>query len=413
MVFLPGFSTMDGIKVLLANKFFFLKGGSERVFFQERDFLLQLGVKVIDFSMEDSQNFYSPHSSYFVSNIDYQNDRGFLKKLCEAVQLVHSVEAIKKLTKLIEMESPDIAHLHNVYHQITPSIIPLLKKHGVKVVVTLHDGKLICPGYHMLDRGKVCVNCRNGSFWRPAVKNCQGSRLRGLLLTIEAYWHKWAGSYEQVDRFLVPSRFMADLISQRIPKEKISVLHNGVDINKYLPSYNGKGYTLYFGRISKEKGIETLLKAHGAFTGKRNLKVVGTGPLLKELRERYHNVEFLGYKHGANLRGIIANSAFVVAPSECYENCSMVVLEAMAMGKPVIGTRIGGIPEQIEERKTGLLFEAGNVQDLRDKMALLWDDQELRAKMGKASREKLEKEYSMNSHCARLLAIYEEVLSEI
>jgi len=402
---------MNKFSILLANKYFFLKGGSETVFFQERDFLLKSGTKVIDFSMEDSQNFLSPHSQYFVSNIDYHKVKGALSKVCLAAKMIHSREAISKLTKLIEKETPDLAHLHNIYHQLTPSIIPLLKKHSVRVLVTLHDGKLICPSYNMLCKGQICVDCGGTSFWKPALKNCDGSRLQGVLLTLEAYWHKWVKSYDHVDRFLVPSRFLSQLVSQRISKDKITVLPNGVDTNKYTPNFDDRGYALYFGRISSEKGIETLLQAHGVFNGKKVLKVVGTGPLMKDLQGRYRDAKFLGYKSGNNLLETIGNSAFVVVPSEWYENCSMVVLEAMAMGKPVIGSRIGGIPEQIEEDETGLLFEPGNVEDLRNKMVFLWDNKKIRKDMGRAARARLENEFSLDEHCSKLLKIYKETLA--
>ncbi len=406
-------SGLGRMKVLVANKFFYSKGGSERVFFQEREFLKSQGIEVVDFSMHDKKNLPSMYSDYFIKNINYYDKRKLASRLLNGINFIHCAEAVRNIKRIINVEKPDIAHLHNIYHQLTPAIIKKLKKHDIKVLLTLHDSKLICPSYLMLDQGKICTVCEGKKFWKLITRSCQDSMLNKLLLMIEAYWHKWARSYERVDRFLVPSRFLVELISQRIPKEKISILPNGVDVNEYSPHFNHQGYALYFGRISKEKGIETLLKAYRLFNGKKKLKVAGTGPLLKELQERYEysDVEFMGYKHGSALKKIIANASFVIVPSELYENCSMVVLEAMAMGKPVIGAKIGGIPEQIEDNKTGLLFEPGSVRDLRDKMALLWDNEELGVMMGKAAREKLEKEFSLNYHFAQLLAIYEELLS--
>ena len=394
------------MKVLLANKFFFLNGGSETVFFQERNFLLRKGFNVIDFSMEEPRNFSSDYASYFVSNINYHATRGVFDKIKDVAKFVRSPEAIRKIQRLVEKEKPDIVHLHNIYHQLTPSIIPILKKSGAKVVLTLHDGKLICPGYLMLDKGEICTSCQGHSFWKPVVKNCQGSRSQGLLLALEAYWHKWSKNYEKVDMYIAPSQFLGDLVSIRIPKERIRVLRNGIDTISYMPSFCDKGYALYFGRLSKEKGIETLLNAYKYMGNSLTLKVVGTGHLEDELRREYQSVEFLGYKEGDELNDTIAESAFVVIPSEWYENCSMVVLEAMAMGKPVIGSRIGGIPEQVEDGKTGLLFEMGNVEELADKMRLLSENPEMRKRMGIEARKKLEVEYSLNKHCDELLKVY-------
>jgi glycosyltransferase involved in cell wall biosynthesis len=399
------------MKVLLVNKFFFLKGGSERVFFQERDFLINNGVNVLDFSMKDSSNISSDCSNYFISNIDYHSNRRFFTGLNQALKFIHSSEAIEKLEKLVKDEKPDIAHLHNIYHQITPSIISVLKKHNVRVVLTLHDGKLICPRYLMLDKGKICTACRGHSFWKAVFKNCVGSRGQGLLLAAEAYWHKWVKSYEEVDLFISPSRFLADLVSKRISREKIRVIHNGIDLGAYCYSSNDDGYALYFGRLSKEKGIETLLQAHKNLDDAGKLVVVGTGLMEHELQKRYQKAEYLGYKAGEALKRIIENSAFVIVPSEWYENCSMVILEAMAIGKPVIGSRVGGIPEQIDDGRTGLLFEMGNKEELAKKMNMLSKDPDTRKRMGLAARKKLEQEYSLNQHCTKVMQIYEELIS--
>lgn len=398
------------MKVLLANKFFYQNGGSERVFFQEREYLIDLGHSVVDFSMEDNRNLQSPTSSFFVPNINFNEKASFAKKIKQGASFVHSPVAVRNIESLIKQEKPQIAHLHNIYHQLSPSIIPTLQKHGLKVVLTLHDTKLICPSYLALDSDGICTVCNGSRFWKPFTRNCQQSRVQGLLLSAEAMWHQWRCSYDGVDLFLAPSQFLADLISIRIPKEKIRVVQNGIDVDEYQPHYEDEGYGLYLGRLSKEKGIPTLLKAHASLNTSVPLKIVGTGPLQDELKQAYPNSEYLGYKTGQELKGLVANAAFVVVPSECLENCSMVVLEAMAFGKPVIGSRIGGIPEQIEDGKSGFLFEMGNAAELADKMLKLSEDKSLRQKFGRAAREKLEREYSLADHCSQLLGIYQGLL---
>ena len=251
--------------ILLANKFFHLNGGSEFVFFHERNYLLKNGYKVIDFSMQDKRNLPSPFSMQFVPNISYRVSDRTLNYIKKAAFFVHSPVAVKKIKELVEKEKPEIAHLHNIYHHLTPSIIPILKSYGIKVIMTLHDGKLICPAYNMLNKNKLCVACKGKFFWKPIIKNCQRSLAREVLLSIEAYFHKWKKSYEYVDRFLVPSNFYYNLISMRFDQKKIAVLFNGVDLRKYTTSFSSENYALYYGRISKEKGIETLLKAHQSF----------------------------------------------------------------------------------------------------------------------------------------------------
>ncbi len=402
------------MKILLANKFFFLNGGSETVFFQERDYLLNQGIPVIDFAMNHPNNFTSKYSDSFIATVDYQTDKknSVWSSMAEAMAFVHNRDASKSLEQLIQKEKPNIAHLHNIYHQITPAIIPLLKKHGIKVIMTLHDYKLLCPSYSMIDNdGIICDKCSGKSFWHSAVNKCQsGAGFKSLLLAIEGYWHKWARSYDMVDLFLSPSTFLAELmVKYRIDQEKILVLHNGIDTNKFSHSEEDAGYAVYFGRISREKGVQTLLKAHQSSKTKLPLKIVGTGPLLHEMQEKYPQAEYTGYKIGDELYKLISESSFVVVPSEWYENCSMVVLEAMAMGKPVIGSKTGGIPEQVEDGKTGFLFEMGNVEELVAKMSLLAGNAQLRRKMGKAARKKLELDYSLNAHCRKLFSIYEDL----
>ncbi len=184
------------MKIILINKFFHLNGGSETVFFQEREFLQQQGHTVIDFSMEDGRNLPSPYSQFFVPNTSYDSGGGALKKIQQAVSFIHSSVAVRKLESLLIQEKPQIAHLHNIYHQLTPSIIPLLKKHKVKVVLTLHDCKLVCPGYLALHNEQICTCCTGGRFSRAFTTNCQNSRVRSFLLTAEAFFHKWKKSYD-------------------------------------------------------------------------------------------------------------------------------------------------------------------------------------------------------------------------
>lgn len=399
------------MKILLANKFFHLNGGSETVFFQEREFLLAGGHQVIDFSMQDKRNLASKYSEYFVKNIDFHQSVNLKNKIRSAISFIHSTEAVRKVEQLIVHEKPDIAHLHNIYHQLTPSIIPILKKHGVKVVVTLHDYKLICPSYLALKDGKICDACQGKYFWKPFTSNCQSSRLQGLMLSMEAYWHKWKRSYEMVDRFIAPSCFLAEQITKRIAADKIHILRNGIDTDKYQANYSDQGYALYFGRLCIEKGIKTLLQAHKILDAEFPLKIVGTGPLEEGLRQDYPTIEFLGYQSGKTLHDLIANAAFVVVPSEWYENCSMVVIESMALGKPVIGSMVGGIPEQVENGKTGFLFELGNAPRLKWLMTVLMNNPTLRVEMGRAAREKLEKEYSLAKHNIDLLEIYSDQLA--
>jgi len=400
------------MRILFVNKFFYLRGGSEQVFFQERNFMKNSGHSVVDFSMHDKKNIPSKYNQHFVPYIDYKQPGNLANKIRKAFNFIHSCEAVSKISEIIYKHRPQIAHLHNIYHQLTPSIISVLKKNGVKVVLTIHDGKLICPAYIMHNNQEgICTACEGKKFYKAMTNRCQGSVSKGLLLSAEAYWHKWKGSYDNVDHFISPSRFHAELVGGcRIPNHRITVLQNGIDTNSITPKYKDQGYILFFGRISKEKGIQTLLKAHSRLKKNMPLKIVGTGPMEKEMKLRFKGSEFLGYKLGEELTSLVNRASFVVVPSECYENCSMVVLEAMALGKAVIGARIGGIPEQIEDGKSGFLFEMGNIAELTSKMEKLIAEPNLRKKMGKLGRAIVEEKYSLERHFERLTNLYEYLL---
>jgi glycosyltransferase involved in cell wall biosynthesis len=399
------------MKVLLANKFFFRNGGSEVVLFQERDFLLAAGHEVVDFSMRDTRNLPSPCSEHFVENHDYRGAGGAGVKIRTALSLVHSFEAVGRIKRLIRETRPDLVHCHNIYHQLTPSIIGAAKDMGVPVVLTLHDSKPVCPTYNRLREGKPCSECLGGDFSRVLRHRCaDGSLGKSALLFLEASVQRWLGNYEKVDAFIAPSQFMKEAISHRVPAGRVSVLYNGVDTKGIEAASGDEGYALYLGRLSQEKGVETLLRAHEAADGGWALHVAGTGPLEPDLRARYAQARFLGHLSGEALAVAIKGAALIVVPSECYENCPMSVLEAMAHGKAVVASRMGGIPELVADGETGMLFEAGDSAQLGALLDQLMGAPELRRAMGRAARARAEAMFSMERHNAGLMEIYREVV---
>ena len=398
------------MKVLFANKFFFRNGGSEVVLFQERDYLLEEGHEAVDFSMQDERNFESVYGESFVSRQDYRSG-GKLGQLRSMLTFVHSREAVRKIGTLIDRTRPDLVHCHNIYHQLTPSIIGAAKHRGVPVVLTLHDYKPVCPAYNRLRHGEPCSLCLGGDFRQVLSNRCaDGSRAKSLLLYAEAVVQRHLGNYEMVDTFIAPSRFMAESIAHRIPQERVRLLYNGVDTNNVRGSGVDAGYALYLGRLSKEKGVATLLESHAATGGRWPLVVAGTGPLESALKAQYGLATFLGHVTGDRLKEVIDGAAVVVVPSEWYENCPMSVLEAMAYGKPVVGSRMGGIPELVVDGVTGLLFEAGDTYSLQAQLNRLMGEPELRRRLGAQARQRVESEFSLSRHNTCLMDIYKSVL---
>ena len=399
------------MKVLLASKFFFRNGGSEVVMFQEREFLLEHGHSVVDFSMHDDRNQLSDFVDYFVEPQRYHGNSSNIAKIKSAINLVHSSEAQSKITDLILKTKPDLVHCHNIYHQLTPSIIGAAKKIGIPVVLTLHDYKPVCPVYNRLRHGQPCSACLDGDFRQVLMHRCaDGSLGKSALLYAEAVVQRWLGSYEKVDAFIAPSLFMQEAISHRIPRERIHLLYNGVTTEALRGTSADEGYVLYLGRLSAEKGIRTLLKAHEASNGKWPLLVAGTGPLETDLKLQHKQATYIGHVSGEQLKAVIKQAAVVVVPSEWYENCPMSVLEAMAYGKPVVGSRMGGIPELVVDEVTGLLFDAGNVNHLQNKLDRLISDGVLRRCLGDNARQRVITDFSINRHNNRLMEIYNTIL---
>lgn len=399
------------MKVLLVNKFFFMKGGAETVYFQERDMLLSEGIDIIEFSMNHEKNLESNYSDFFVNNVDYYQEKTLKNKITTAVNFIHNSEACIKFKQLLEQEKPDLVHFHNIYHQLTPSIIKVAKQFGCKTVLTAHDTKIACPSYTMYRDGHTCEDCVHGSVFNATIHRCQeGSLIKSFLLSAEAIYQKVSANYQQLDAVVSPSRFLGRFIQQKLPHNRVDIIVNGIDEHVSNEGISDQGYFLYLGRLSTEKGVPTLAKAHQLMKENTALKIVGDGPVFNELKETYPSAELLGFKSGDELLTLIKQAKAVIVPSECYENCSMSVLEAMSYSKPVIASRIGGLPEQIRDGVDGYLFEAGNAQALADKLDVLAASLSASAEMGKNARQRFLSKYTLTKHKTDLLNLYNELL---
>jgi len=401
------------LKVLFANKFFFRNGGSEVVMFDVMEQMRHRNVGVVEFSMTDERNIPSEYQSYFVSQKSYRHVSR-TDKIKSAISLVHSREAVAKIGKLIADEKPDVLHCHNIYHQLTPSIITAASRAGVPVVLTLHDYKPVCPVYTQLSNGKVCTKCADGQFEAVLKQRCaDGSLTRSALLWAEARYHALAGSYHRVGKFICPSKFMREAVVRRFGADKVVHIPNGIDASRIEMSRQDEGYVLYLGRLSSEKGVETLLRTHAASDALWRLMIAGTGPLLADLQRKYPSAEFRGHLGGIELDAAIRGAALIVVPSEWHENSPISILEAMAYGKPIVASNIGGIPELVREGKTGLLFAPGNVGQLSNKITMLLGNRALREAFGRNAREIVEVEHSLKAHGSALLSLYETLARSV
>ena len=421
---------MSGRKLLLINKFYHDKGpagGVGRYLVQEEEDLKSAGWDVIPFAMSDADAAPSPWSRYFVRARDYSSPRFSGGALGDAVSLIWNREAAANLDALLKETRPDVAHLHNIYHHLSPSIFPVLRRHGVPVVMTLHDLRLLCPAIHMLRDGEPCEKCRGGRFHNAVRYGCvKNSRAASLLAAAETWHQRSRGLYEKsVDLFLCPSRFIRDkYISWGYPAAKLRHLPNFVDLDLWHPRHvqtsGDRDAYLYFGRISNEKGLRSLLEAQllwekefaAGEVSERPLRllIAGTGPCEGNLRagvamHGIENVEILGGLDRDGLRRALARSRFSVLPSEWYENGPMAALEAFASGLPMVGTDIGGIPEMIEDGVNGILVPPRNPVQLLEGLKKA-------ARLGPEAGAAARKYAENNASRVRHMATLQEILAE-
>ena len=402
-------------RLLAINNYYYDRGGSEAIFFAHNRMLEELGWDIVPFSMEHSQNHATPYAKYFIEDLDAHGKYSLMQKVSRIPKVIYSFEARRKLDELLRVVQPDIAHGHNIYHHISPSILSLLKGRGIPTVLTLHDLKIACPAYNMLAPDGVCERCKGGKIHNVVRNRCiNGSAAMSFVIMLEAAVHKLLGSYKRyVDAFVVPSRFYIEKFSEwGMPASMFRYVPNFVDVGRYSPRYETGNAFLYFGRVIRQKGVGTLIRAAAAARSKR--LIAGTGPEMEEMKalaaSLQADVTFLGHLSGQQLHETIGSCRAVVLPSEWYENAPVSLLEAYALGKPVIGARIGGIPEMIRENETGACFTSGDVDSLRK---TLEDFQARPARqlqdMGAAGRRWVAEDFTVAMYRQRMMSVYREL----
>lgn len=408
------------MKVLMCNSFHYVRGGADRYFLDLSALLESYGHQVIPFAMADDRNEPSAYADYFTSHIDFPTEMskpGVGPKLRAAERVIYSREAKAKIAQLISATQPDIAHIHGIAHETSPSILPTLKAAGIPVVQTLHDYKLVCPNTTFVTQGAICERCRGGRYYNAVRYRCKRDSLAASLLAgVEMYVHKASQIYERnIDAFVAPSRFLMEKVREHGIRNRIEHIPYSIRIHDFQPHYEPENYFIYSGRLANVKGIHTLLEAMRHVPHSK-LYIAGRGELEASLKEfahahHIHNVEFLGYLETNELIDLLRRALFMVTPSEWYENYPMTVLESFACGTPVIGANIGGIPEQVRDGESGFLFESGNPQQLAEKMQILLSDRQLAIQMGRRARQQVERINDPAVDYQKTLALYESLLA--
>jgi len=406
------------MKILQVNKFYYPKDGVSNYLLGLEAELKKLGHEVRVFAMDNPKNIDSEDKKYFVSYLSF--DKGGLTNTWRSLaRIFYSWEAKRKFQALISDFRPDIIHIHNIYHQISPSILSVARQEKIPVVMHLHDYKLICPNYKLFTGGKTCKRCRGGKYYNCLLNKClKESYLKSFGGTLEMYFHHniWRIYEKGVKLFIAPSQFMKKTVEEfSWPADKVICLHNFFNNQTEQSGQNSQvstgNYLLYFGRLSEEKGVSVLIEALAKT--EENLKIAGEGPeekRLKDLSSRLGltaRIEFLGFKTGADLENLIINAKAIIIPSIWFENMPLNMLESLARQKIVIASDIGGIPEIIKNNKNGFLFTPGDADDLTEKIKRL-KEVDVNS-IGRNAKETV-KDLNAQAHVQEIIKIYQQAI---
>lgn len=406
------------MKVLCINKFFHIRGGADRYFFETMAVLEEHGHDVIAFSSSHSRNEPSPYARYFSRLGGTEDDLETMslgRKIRMFVNGIYSFESARQLERLIVDTRPQIAHVHNILYQITPSIFPVLRRHEIPVVQSLHDWHIICAGGYLYTKGALCERCKGGRFFQCTLNRCYRdsvapSIMGSLSKYVDTTFDLWKGG---VDAFTVPATHMIERLSEwGFPPDKIHILRNPFSLAGLNPTYNIGNYVLWYGRLLRLKGVYTLLRAakelrHVEF------RMYGSGPEEAGVRtymEKHHLTNVMldtVTRWGPRLQQQVAEALCVVEPSEWWQPSPYVVWESFALGKAVVATNIGGTPEIIQEGVNGAMFEPGDWLQLAGTINSLLENRMKAVKWGKAARASIDRISSSQGFYSRLMEIYQ------
>lgn len=403
------------MKIILANKFHYQKAGAERCYFDTAKILSEKGHEVAFFSTKNPKNEKTEWEKYFVPAIDYNKKNSILSALKAFFDILYNRRAKKNILKLIGEFKPSLVHLHNIYRQLSPSIVDALAKNGVPIVMTLHDFNLVSPARTLSARGQIWEKSFPDKYWRCFFDRCvKDSYSQSFAASCEIAYHKWSKVYDQIGCFISPSRFLIDKYRQYGFKGKLRYLPNPVICSEEMiqaPAATGD-YILYFGRLGEEKGVDDLLSAYKGSGVSLALKIVGDGesaPFLKKMakREKIAGVEFLGHRSGQNLWSLVKGARLVVFTTRCYENAPYALLETMLLGRAALAPDFAGYKELIKDGETGYFYGFGQVGDLAEKIKRLAAENPAEL-VGEAARRFVQENNSPERYYQGLLEIYQQ-----
>jgi glycosyltransferase involved in cell wall biosynthesis len=403
------------MRVLHVNKFLYRRGGAEGYMLDLAELQAKAGHEVAFFGMDHPENPPLPLAAHFPSYVQLDPPpEGAVRRVTAGLRMLNSSESRRGMEAVLRRFRPDVAHLHNIYHQLSPSVLRPLADAGVPMVMTLHDYKLACPSYQFLDHGRVCEACLGGRYHNAVLRRCKnGSLSYSLLLAVESTVHRLIGAYDPVRTFVCPSEFLAGKMrAAGVKPEKLRVLNHFVDLSAVEPKQRPGGPVVYAGRLAPEKGVDVLVEAVGRLGGAARLEVAGDGPERQRLEalaaaRAPRRVRFWGRLSKERLLELLSDATVCVIPSRWYENQPMAVLEAFACGVPVIASGLGGLPELIEPGTDGEIIPPDDPAALAAALDGLLRDPERAFQMGRAGLAKVRERFTPERHLAQLEGVYQ------
>ena len=411
------------MRILLVNYRYFISGGPEKYMFNIKKMLEDNGHEVIPFSIHSTKNVETEYSKYFVEPIGSRDAVYFneVKKTPKSVwqmfsRSVYSTEVKKAIQKEINDINPDLVYIIHFVNKLSPSVITGAKQLGIPVVLRLSDYFLLCPRFDFIYQKHVCEDCLTKGYKTCIKRSCvQGSKAASLIRVFSMKVHNLIKVYDKVDAFITPSEFLKNkLVDNGFTKEKIYCIPTFTASKSEVGEPQIGTYGLYFGRVTEEKGVDTVVRAYEKMSDKQ-LKIMGDDTTEEGKRLKAYvkdnnlgNIEFLGFKSGTDLENIIKGARFTLIPSIWYDNLPNTALESFQYSKPVIASNIGSLPELVIDGENGYLFKPGDADDLKEKILLLDNDEKI-MEMGKKSRSRLEDRFAPKTHYEALMKVFETV----
>jgi len=390
------------MKILLIHNFYRVRGGEGTHFLQMKSLLEKKGHTVLTYSRDSRE----------------VDDYSLLKKAFVPIKNIYSLKTYRQIKNIVLSEKPDIAQVYHVTPLITPSIFPALHRLNIPVIQILQNYRYLClNGIFQDPQGNVCELCTQKGLWQAVPKKCyRNSFIQTLAIASALHIHRKLNTYKKnIDLFITTSAFLRNkLIFNGFPEDRVKTINGFTEAAGFKPCFQPDPYIVYMGRLSSEKGLFTLLKAMRGLP-EIQLKILGDGPIKSSMEayldsEGMNNVEFLGYVSGNERFEVLKRAQCMVIPSECYDNFPFGVLESLALGTPVIGSRMGGIPEQIEDGKTGFLFQAKNHRQLGEKIEKIFNDESLSISMRRNARMSALNKFSQESAYQKFVEIYKNLI---